>query len=208
MSKSASTAEWIIALGTLVTLAASVFVLLRDQLDRRKSQARSVNAWAVEVTNLRLRDEYGADTSQMGGQSVRIAVLNASSEPVYDFIAWVKLSYDPKSGYMGGQERHVLPPGESELWVDGVRLPKGGLAGLPHVDITFRDVRDKLWWRRHYGRLGADGLVLACGSGETGHSPSEAARPARVGAATPTWRLTANARKAEPRDGRRYSASR
>jgi len=57
---------------------------------------------------------------------------------------------------MGSYEQ-LLPPGESELWVDMVELPEYGLGGaMPDVDFTFMDVNHRRWQRLHDGRFGRD----------------------------------------------------
>lgn len=139
---------------TAVSLAIAFWVLSREQRDRRTAQARRISAWSVEVAEPREDVEHGA-VNTMGGKSVRVKAKNASEEPVYEFTVWVHFDLSPKSGRIGSLDR-VLPPGEHDVWVDGVQIPEGGLAAFPTLDVTFVDTRGRRWQRLHNGRLGRD----------------------------------------------------
>jgi hypothetical protein len=92
----------------------------------------------------------------MGGESVHVQVRNASDEGIYDFNAWVRYDYSETAGAMGSLDVGFLKPGITDVWVDGVRFPAGGLAGNPHLEPTFRDSRGRRWQRLHTGDLGPD----------------------------------------------------
>lgn len=148
-------ADWLAAVGTVGAVLLGLFVLAREQRDRRKVQARSVNAWAVEVRPKRDRTELGVIVG-MSGKCVVVEAHNSSTEPVYDFHAWVHHNLAPDSGSMGSHERAVLPPGAHTIFVDGVDIPDGGLAHLPYVDVTFRDTAGRRWQRLYTGKLARD----------------------------------------------------
>lgn len=150
--------SWASGLSAPGAVLLSVTVLGRDRRARREHQARLVSAWAVEVTPLRAETDNGALITGGSGKSVRVAVRNASDAPVYDFHAWVRKDYAPRSGSMGSHLLHLLPPGESVVWADWVELPEGGLAGQPYVDLTFKDEHGRRWQRLHDGGLGPDRL--------------------------------------------------
>lgn len=153
----ATAADWLEAIGTSGALLIGAFVLAREQRDRRRSQARQVNAWATQVLPKRDETESGAYVA-MEGQCVAVEALNTSDEPVYDFLVWVHHSYDARAPISGSLERKILPPGSHVVLVDGIELPQGGLVGMPHVDVTFRDAADRRWQRLHNGELSRDRL--------------------------------------------------
>ena len=151
----ASLADWVAALGTVGALLLGFAILFREQLDRRIGHARRVNAWAVEVLPKRDMTESGAIVG-MDGKCVVVAVQNSGVEPAYDVHVWVHHSYSPNAPRSGSHERSVLPPGLHEFFVDGVCLSEGGLAGLPYVDVTFRDAGGRRWQRLYSGELSSD----------------------------------------------------
>lgn len=148
-------ADWIGAFGTGGALLLGVYVLFREQRDRRRAQARQVNAWAVDVLPKRHETETGAIVG-MKGKCVEVTAQNTSLEPVYDLHVWVHHNYDPHATRTGSLERSILPPGSHEIYVDGIEIPEGGLAGLPYVDVTFRDTAGRRWQRLHNGELSRD----------------------------------------------------
>lgn len=152
--------DWLGAVGTAVALLIGVFVLAREQRDRRRAQARQVNAWAVEILPKRDVAEVGPHTAivAMDGSCVVVEAVNNSSEPVYAFHVWVRHNLAPGTGGMGSHERRLLPPGSHRIHVDGVQIPEGGLADWPPVDVTFKDSGGRRWQRLHTGDLGRDRL--------------------------------------------------
>lgn len=150
-----SAADWIAAFGTGGALLLGVLVLFREQRDRRRAQARQVNAWAVEVRPKRETTESGVLVA-MEGNCVKVTAQNNSLEPVYDMHVWVHHSYDPRASRTGSHERSILPPGSHDIYVDGIKMPEGGLAGLPYVDVTFRDTAGRRWQRLRDGELSRD----------------------------------------------------
>ena len=113
------------------------------------AQARTITARVTEVTTLRPFTDLGLRTAGKG-KSVHLLVHNASTEPVFGFTPWIRRDYTPHSGATGGVEpTQPLPPGDTGMWVDDVDLVD--LAGLPHVDIEFRDARGRHWRRDHDG---------------------------------------------------------
>ncbi len=148
-------ADWIAAFGTGGALLLGMLVLFRDQSDRRRAQARQVNAWAVEVLSKRERTETGAIVG-LEGNCVKVTALNNSLEPVYDMHVWVHHNYHPQAPRSGSHERSILPPGSHDIHVDGIEIPESGLAGLPYVDVTFRDTAGRRWQRLHNGDLSRD----------------------------------------------------
>lgn len=76
-------ADWIAAFGTGGALVLGVLVLFREQRDRRRTQARQVNAWAVGILPKRETTETGV-TVGMKGNCVKVTAQNNSLEPVYD----------------------------------------------------------------------------------------------------------------------------
>lgn len=76
------------AFGTGGALLLGVLVLFREQWDRRRAQARQVNAWAVTVLPKRETTETGVIVG-MKGNCVKLTAQNNSSEPVYDLHVWV-----------------------------------------------------------------------------------------------------------------------
>jgi hypothetical protein len=66
-------ADWVTALGTVGAFWATYGLLRKELEDRRRAQARLVNAW----------HEYKAYSKRPG----RVVVKNGSEEPVYDVIA-------------------------------------------------------------------------------------------------------------------------
>lgn len=150
---------WFGAIATSGALLITATVFLRQNTDRRTEQARRVSCWPVEETDLRTQTERGLAINPGSGQSVRVTVRNASELPIYDVIAWVRFNYLPDSGASGSQDRVIVPPGDTDVWVDWVEFPEGGLAGDPHVDLTFRDASGKRWQRLHDGSFGPDRMT-------------------------------------------------
>lgn len=148
-------ADWIAAFGTGGALVLGVLVLFREQRDRRRTQERQVNAWAVGILPKRETTETGV-TVGMKGNCVKVTAQNNSLEPVYDIHVWVHHSHDPNAPRTGSHERSILPPGPHNIYVDGIEIPEGGLAGLPYVDVTFRDAAGRRWQRLHNGELSRD----------------------------------------------------
>lgn len=160
-----SLADWIAALGTVGALIASLVVLRyeinvrradsRERIEEeRRSQARRISCWPLEVKARRDVDEMGRSLQGMGGNSsVRVALRNASAEPAYDVVVHVRHTYEKSAGAMGSFPFLLPPDTTREVWVDGVDLPGGGLAGLPYVELVFRDVKGRRWLRAHSGRL-------------------------------------------------------
>lgn len=154
-----SAADWLSAIGTVGALLIGMVILAREQFDRRRAQARMVNAWAVEVQPQRAETEEGVPIGRPDlGQTVVMTVVNASAEPVYDFLAWVRGNYACEAPHFGSMERRILPPGETTVYSDNVELPASGLAGLPDVVITFRDSAGRRWQRLPDGKLDVDRL--------------------------------------------------
>ncbi|GJM38421.1 MAG: hypothetical protein DHS20C19_17880 [Acidimicrobiales bacterium] len=151
----ATAADWLAAIGTVGALMTAILVLARDTLDRRRNQARKVNAWAVEILPKRDRSDNGALVA-MEGSCVLVRALNTGEEPAYDFHVWVHHDFSPQSAIMGSHDRTILHPGSQDVYVDGVQLPEGGLASLPLVDVTFRDAAGRRWQRLHTGQLSRD----------------------------------------------------
>ncbi len=151
----ATGADWIAAVGTAGALLIGMFVLAREQRDRRRSLARQVNAWAVDVQPKRDETETGTLVG-MAGKCVVVEALNSGPEPVYDFHVWVHHDLAPNSGMIGSHERSILPPGSHTIYVDGVDIPESGLADKPYVDLTFRDSGNRRWQRLYNGKLSRD----------------------------------------------------
>lgn len=108
------------------------------------------------MTDLRTETERGVPLGHGGGQSVQVRVRNASELPVYEVSVWVRYSYAPDSGWMGSQERVIVPPGDTDVWADWVNYPSSGLADDPYVDLSFRDSSGRRWQRLHDGSFGRD----------------------------------------------------
>jgi hypothetical protein len=151
----ATAAAWLSAIGTVGALFTGMVVFAREQRDRRRGQARQVNAWAVDVLPEREQTERGLVVG-MEGDCVLVRALNTSPEPVYEFHVWVHHNLAPDSGRIGSLDRSILPPGSHEIYVDGVQIPDGGLADMPHVDVTFRDTAGRRWQRLYTGRFSRD----------------------------------------------------
>lgn len=139
------------ALGATVAL----IVFAQGQYDRRRVQARKVNAWAVAVLPKRETNERGAKIG-MPGMCVEVQAHNTSGEPVYDFSAWVHQDYSLDSPIIGSANVPLLPPASTTIYVDGVSIPESGLAHEPYVDVTFRDSAGRPWRRLHNGDLRRD----------------------------------------------------
>jgi len=148
--------EWAAGLSAPAAVLLSITVLNRDRKARREHQARLVSGWAAEVSPLRTETETGVQITNRTGRSVRVVVRNASDAPIYDFYAWVRHNYAPDAGGMGSHHLHLVPPGESEVWVDWVEIPESGLAGKPFVDLTFKDEYGRRWQRLNDGGLASD----------------------------------------------------
>lgn len=155
MMDGSSGADWIAAIGTAGALLIGMFVLALEQRDRRRAQARQINAWAVDVQPKREETEIGVLVGQEGN-CVVVEVHNSSPEPVYDFHVWVHHNFASNSWVSGSQERSILPPGSHTIYVDGISIPQGGLADMPYVDVTFRDTAGRRWQRLHSGELSRD----------------------------------------------------
>jgi len=152
-----SIAEWG-SIATVGTLIVAILLLIRESQDKRRRQAQLISAWAVGVSPQRSSDEFGRPISHVEkANSVLVHVRNGSEGPVYKFQAWVLNSFAPDAARIGSAER-LLPPGETELWVDSVELPDGGLAEFPRVEVTFRDERGKRWQRTYDGAFGPDAI--------------------------------------------------
>lgn len=148
-------AQWLGAVGTAGALLIGVLVYWQGLRDRRREQARRINAWATKVGPKRDVTEMGVRVG-MEGASVEVCVANNSHEPAYDFHVWVHRDLSPTSGSMGSHERPILPPGQHSIVVDGVDIPEGGLAHLPYVDVTFKDSAGRRWQRTYEGSLVRD----------------------------------------------------
>lgn len=159
-----------VLVGGLITAAIQWFVTpsvqrrIREQQrieeGIERDQARKLSAWAIEVRPVRMETDLGVPIA-MTGSSVLVRVRNGSEEPVYDAHVWVRSHYGTGAPMMGSHEQILIPPGESEIWVDGVELSEGGLAGMPFVELTFRDAGERLWQRTHDGVLMPDQLSPA-----------------------------------------------
>ena len=96
-------------------------------------------------------------------RSVLVRARNDSEAPVYDFQVRVRLNYAENASSHGSPNDPpmILPPGEHAIWVDLVDFSVGELAGMPYVDFTFKDDRNRRWQRLHDGSLGRDRLSQA-----------------------------------------------
>ena len=148
-------ADWLEAIGTIGALLVGMSVLVREQRDRRRSQARQVNAWATDIRPKRTETELGVRVG-MEGQCVVVQALNSSPEPVYEFHAWVHHDLSAESSVTGSMERLILAPGAHTIFVDGINIPASVLAHMPNVDVTFRDSGGRRWQRVYSGRLSPD----------------------------------------------------
>ncbi|MEY2475113.1 MAG: hypothetical protein QOG87_428 [Actinomycetota bacterium] len=166
-----SLAEWVAAVGTAGAVLASAFLLRHEIQGRRddereraalrttefaeakRRQASALSAWALATAPPREHDENGNRVQMGGNASVRVAVRNGSDEPAYNVRAYVRFHYGEDAGSMGSHP-HLVPPASTiEFWVDGIELPEGGLAYLPHIELVFTDARGTHWARLHNGRL-------------------------------------------------------
>lgn len=128
---------------------------LRERHERHTDEARRMSAWAVEVAPLRTEDDRGRHISPIAGASSVLVRVSNRNDVGIEGSAIVRQHYGPDSGSLIGFEQ-VFPPGETDVWVDGVELPEGGLAGMPYVDLAFRDSRGRRWVVRHGSRLSPD----------------------------------------------------
>ena len=138
-----SLADLLAAVSTGISILAFVLTWRRGVC----AQACTISARVTEVTSPGPFTDLGIPTAG-AGKSIHLLVHNGSSEPVHDFIPWIRRDYMPDSGMTGGPEStQPLPPGDTDMWVDDVDL--ANLAGFPYVDIEFQDARGRRW-RRHY----------------------------------------------------------
>jgi hypothetical protein len=157
--------DWIAALGTVFAFFVALGLLTKEfavrreaEEDRRRAQARLVNAWHV----------YKTYNKRPG----RVAVKNGSEEPVYDVIAstvtakspwasdpewiWLRPKEDP-GGWIEGRKFYAqktewlrLNPGEtSEFVIDDPDFrPRDVVIGL-----SFTDSQGRRWKRLPNGTL-------------------------------------------------------
>jgi hypothetical protein len=141
--------DWLAGVGTVGTLAFSLWLFARQQADRRLAQAQMVSAWPTAPE----------PTPTGGGVIFAVKVKNASTEPVYDVRATM-VPYDSPhadnpeaaTGQVGTTtvRMPILPGGEElESGVDPIRT--GILPGA--VGLSFTDAQGIRWQRLPSGVL-------------------------------------------------------
>lgn len=137
-------ATWISGIGIVSTFIIGFIQINNERKIRkekeRKEQAERISAFIVKETPAK----------------TTIALLNLSSEPVYEVIVSIAAFQGPSNAHPSKPSRQytsflsVVPPGKSYTFVDGEYHE---LAFHPAIEIAFRDVKGKNWVRTGRGTL-------------------------------------------------------
>jgi hypothetical protein len=137
-------ATWLSGTGIVLTFIVGFIQINNERKFRkekeRREQAEHISAFIYKETQTK----------------TTIALLNLSSEPVYEVIVSIAVfqgsSYEqpPKIPHRYTSFLSVVPPGKSYTFVNG------GYQGLPFhpaIEIAFKDVKGKSWVRSGRGAL-------------------------------------------------------
>jgi hypothetical protein len=143
------------AVGSVGTVLAFLVAFMQISVERSarkgaqiEEQARRISAWV------------GEDLDEDGEQTEAV-LLNASSEPVFEVVAWLVMlqGAGPTRGEDDDSEdvsRYsavgVLPPGRYITPLPGPQL-WAGMHRRPGVELAFTDARGGHWIRRGDGQL-------------------------------------------------------
>lgn len=152
----ASLTDWLSAVGSLVAAAGALgalvigVVLLRPQLsDFRSRRSEAEQAQAATIT---------AWSERLAPEGRWLVAHNGSDSPVFDVRLWLITGDPPEHEDAPPQRapsaaRAVLTPhDELRYLIDANRL-KPPPATRPPVEVAFRDIAGREWWRDAMGRL-------------------------------------------------------
>jgi hypothetical protein len=137
-------ATWVSGIGIVATFIIGFIQISNERRIRkekeRKEQAERISAFIVKETTAK----------------ATIALLNLSSEPIYEVIVSISAFQGPSGSPADSSSRQytsflsVVPPGKSFTYVDGGYKE---LAFHPAIEIAFKDVKGKNWVRTGRGAL-------------------------------------------------------
>jgi hypothetical protein len=137
-------ATWVSGIGIVSTFIIGFIQINNERKIRkekeRKEQAERISAFIVKETP----------------SKTTVALLNLSSEPIYEVIVSVSSFQGPSGTHPQSVSRQytsflsVVPPGKSFTFVDGKYHE---LSFHPAIEIAFKDVKGKNWVRTGRGTI-------------------------------------------------------
>lgn len=169
--------DWPAWFGAIGTVGAFCVLIVQVTAERRlrksaerdalahaeRSQAQGVSAWYAGEDGRRLQSSPDASEDEVLGRvpQTRVALHNASEEPVYEAVVWLVFIQGaaPKTGEEWSQLQTatpyrtilgVIPPGRWTVRFDG---GWGAMTARPGAEVAFTDRAGRHWVRRSQGQL-------------------------------------------------------
>lgn len=136
---------WLSA-GTIVAIAALIYTIARDILERKQAQALAISCWLDGNFSPEMDDD----------NKISVIISNPSSQPIYDVVIALDIVDDKRArrqfNLMYDSATYIVcvPPGNYYTFIPRYGQ---GMHTVFNTAISFRDARGKWWNKDAIGRI-------------------------------------------------------